>query len=145
MQIRTFRGMDYQTNKWVHGGIYQKDEALLVLNYIVVDDFEFVGVTAESVGQGSGRSDKAGNEIFEGDIVKWDDGSDGRYWRVAIVKFDEGNSLCFECFACPAVENTSCHGHTFEYGSFIYTDTENHLEIIGNIHLNPELLAAEAA
>jgi len=137
--------MDYQTDKWVYGGIYQKDETTLVLNYIVVDDFEFVGVTAESVGQGSSRMDKAGNEIFEGDIVKWDDGSNGRYWRVAIVKFDEGNSLCFECFDCPAVENTSAHGHTFEYGSFIYTDTENHLEIIGNIHLNPELLAAEAA
>jgi len=31
-------------------------------------------------------------------------------------------------------------GYVFNFGSFIYTDTENHLEIIGNIHENNNLI-----
>ncbi len=88
--------------------------------------------------QGTGLNDVDGNEIFEGDIVKWDDCSEGRYWRVAHVRVKP--SLSFKCFDCPEIANSSAHGYTFKFGNFIYTDTQNHLHIIGNRFENPELL-----
>ena len=88
--------------------------------------------------RGLGLLDVNGKEIYDGDIVKWDDGSEGRYWRVAIVKAKQ--DIRFECFDSPTIKNSSAHGHTFKFGSFIYTDTENHLHVIGNIYENPELL-----
>ncbi len=92
--------------------------------------------------QCTGLMDKSGKEICQGDIVRWDDCSNGRHWRVAVVNYGKGNTLSFDCFDCPAIANSSAHGHSFGFGNFIYTDTENHLEIIGNIYENTELLAA---
>ena len=91
-----------------------------------------------SIMQGTGLLDIHGVEIYENDIVKWDDRSDGKYWRVAIVKTKP--SLSFEAFNCPLIENSSSHGHRYSYGNFAYQDTHNHLEIIGNIFENEELL-----
>ena len=91
--------------------------------------------------QYTGLKDAIGVEIYEGDIVRWDDMSKGKYWRVAIVGMSPGfGGLGFKCFDCPSIKNSSAHGHVFKYGNFAYQDTENHLTIIGNIHQNPELL-----
>lgn len=85
--------------------------------------------------QFTGLLDKNGKQICEGDIVMW---KDGEYKhpsnpRIAEVRFDP--ELCFFAFNVDG-------GHKFGYSNFAYSDTEKHLEIIGNIHQNPELLNA---
>jgi len=87
--------------------------------------------------QFTGLHDKSGKEIYEGDIVRWDDGSNGKYWRMAEVFYDNDAAMfsfrlirCINCGLQP--------GYIFG-GSFRYRIT-NQLEIIGNIFENPELI-----
>ncbi len=145
MVQRNYRGLDIKANKWVKGSLVQNTKSTPNQSFIVIDGVKSVNVINKSVGQHIGRYDMSGDEIYEGDIVKWDDSSNGRYWRVAIVEYSKGSALCFKCFDCPVVENTTAHGHAFYFSCFMYQDTENHLQIIGSKHLNPEMLEQIAA
>lgn len=86
----------------------------------------------------TGLKDKNGKLIYEGDIVKWDDNSKGKYWRVAVVELFP--ALQFRIIKNTAYELSMPEDHIFEYGSFIYKDTHNWLEIIGNVYENEELI-----
>lgn len=85
--------------------------------------------------------DKKGQEIYEWDIVKRDDESDGRYWRFAVVELDP--DIQFNCSSINEIDwiknSSDC---VFRYGQFAYKDTENYLTVIGNIYENPELVNA---
>lgn len=80
--------------------------------------------------------DKNLEDIYEGDMVEWRD------WdykhpsnpRKAIVKYDP--ELCFFCIN---YTDTGKWTHKFWFSNFIYKDTEKYIEIISNIHKNPEL------
>ena len=74
-------------------------------------------VDRETVGQYTGLNDKNGKKIFEGDIVKSDNG------HISEVTFHFGAFCCY-C-QCHDTHNT------------LWSDI---LTVIGNIHDNPELL-----
>lgn len=75
---------------------------------------EWYEVDPATVGQYTGRTDKNGKKIFEGDIIKAEWGYQGE--------------VDFDSFIYAMMEST----------------IDDNAEIIGNIHDNPELLAKEA-
>jgi uncharacterized phage protein (TIGR01671 family) len=96
------------------------------------------GISEEmiEVMQFTGLHDRNGKEIYEGDVVRWDDASAGKYWRVA------------EVVCKPGHYTFRTEKHDFDMGSFIYCpDTAAHcnvMEVIGNIHENPDLIKEQS-
>ena len=125
-----FRGKCGYNNEWVEGFYYQaklyrSDKELC--HYITIPHPESDGqpsdhimVHSETVGQFTGLTDKNGKKIFEGDIIA----EYGDKEFSAVVRFDEG------CFV--ATDDKLWHTVLLEH--------LEELEIIGNIHDNPELL-----
>ena len=123
MRTIKFRGKDIETGEWVYGHFFQRLGHYPAIveprpHNTKVMYFE-VAVRAETVGQFSGLYDKNGEEIYEGDIYRYDNP-------------DSINEVSY------------CIG-----GGFVGFDltpaihSENRLldvEVIGNIYDNPELL-----
>lgn len=122
-----FRGIDSYSKKWVQGDLSTMGSVPLIFSGIDVDHV----VVPITIGQCTGLKDINGTFIFGGDIVKWGHlmGSLENPHRIAIVKINP--DIQFYC---------ASKNHTFHYGSFSYQQTDKALEIIGNIHENPELL-----
>ena len=81
------------------------------------------GVKPETIGQFTGVTDKNGNKVFEHDIVRFDRGT------FVVVFSDCRMGFCFD----------GLHGRGCVPG-FTMSHWE-HLEVIGNIHDDKELLA----
>jgi len=114
-----FRGYDEENNVFRYGYYTMLQSGARLYDAIIVEDKDadqrltsYYIHNHKTVGQYTGLKDKNGEEIYEGDILAWDDGK-GDPWLIA---WNEN-----ECR---------------------YTDysPKNKAIIIGNIHENPELL-----
>ena len=96
-----------------------------------------IAVIPETVGQFTGLTDKNGKKIFEGDIIR-------------AITLDTGSEqIAVVCFGNFIDENNDDEyiGFYIEFDGIKTTATQlamekckNRIEIIGNIHNNPELL-----
>lgn len=111
-------------------------------NYYKFDDIVLM--------QSTGLTDSAGKEIFEGDILKFNDAwseycyegyVDGEIEGINYVQIEK-ETTCF-CFGKTKIPESSLFYYTNEeHLTFqeIITDTSFEFETVGNIHTNPELL-----
>lgn len=138
-----FRGKRIDDNKWVEGGImrkfhpnyphesgrdffFQKENC-----YVICANNRDIFVAQNTIGQFTGLTDKNGDKIFEGDIVKiicvLDDSE-----RVTAVMYDSGLfGVKHKDPSIPSVIPLRAY------------DCYSQIEVIGNIHDNSELLKGE--
>lgn len=130
-----FRGKTINSEEWAEGNyLYDEfSETSVIVPYINlagnVTDFSehsAAAVITETVGQYTGLTDKNGNKIFEGDIV-----------RLTFSEEVVGKIICdinyyFEVY----LFGKTTHKSLSDYSPY-------DLEILGNIHDNPELLEVQ--
>lgn len=136
MRTIKFRGFNAKNNQWLYGShIINRGK-----NFVAPDEFaddktwEDYEVEPETIGEFTGLHDKNGKEIYEGDIVShpWKDPIFGD-----LVETGEfvHSTICFNNGAF--VVNYRLDGEYIYLQDFVRLKC---LEVIGNIHDNPELL-----
>lgn len=135
-----FRGKRVDNGEWVYSSFIMQDKEhkLMSAEVELFDGEKWRAVDPETVGQFIGLTDKNGKKIFEGDIV--------------VTRFTTGQICAIGDiqFACGVygVEWTCNKKNKGMIGCFgqahnlrkLDDDIINNIEIIGNIHDNPELL-----
>ena len=123
-----FRGKRTDNGEWIEGSLLGIDWCDKPSTYSIAPNTPvsvFYSVLPETVGQYTGLTDKNGKRIFEGDIVSLVK-HDGLIYKVVYVpcRYELVNSKGVNCFVLDIYKS------------------EN-IEVIGNIHDNPELLGGE--
>lgn len=147
MREYKFRGMAH--DDWYYGNLvitYDKDKNKHY--YIITEDYEgdcielgtcaSPEVEANTVGQYTGLHDKKGQEIYEGDIVRFP----------ANDEYDEVNYISYECWFDSRdtfkygwhFSRSKFHGCLCGGNSCVSMEWARQLEVIGNVHDNKELL-----
>lgn len=108
-------------------------------------------VNPSTIGQFTGLTDKNGNKIFEGDIIRYADNDEYNYYLDSLKHPKEYEGFNFNNMwtvdeivygiksGYPAFDLNS---HNFDCNglSMLNESRQYHYEVIGNIHDNPELL-----
>jgi len=145
MQEIKFRGKRKDNDEWVEGSMVrdgstvyivreEPDISLRTCSYRTCDkewhicEYDMSEVHPETVGQYTGLKDNKGVEIYEGDIVK------------SIKEYNQYSGMLAEIYG-GNVYRVEYHPHSYRLLPEIwYVPDWNHIEVIGNIHENPELI-----
>ena len=123
-----FRGKRYDNENWIIGDLVHDDIGYAYVFPIEAENLNTkYGVGITTVGQYTGYTDKNGSEIYEGDIVV-DENRQTAY--VAWLPQECGFVLVYEKY-------DSRLGHRYRGSGYSF---DENLEIIGNIHDNPDLV-----
>lgn len=132
-----FRGKDLIHNKWIYGGLAEDrhDNAVILPK----NNWQKGGcVDKYTIGQFTGLRDINGREIYEGDIVNFDDSLYSVYAHsyTGKVVFYKGQ-FCVEHYE-------DCFTTTFYTPLFKDDFADKKTTVLGNIYDNPELLKGES-
>lgn len=117
-----FRGKRLDNGIWITGAYHPGGGRHFIFPLALATDTSRIKVVPETVGQFTGKQDKTGRKIFEGDILR---------------VIERGETLVGD-----VVFNTDRGEWVVqgEDGSFCNMAKRKDVEIIGNIHDKPELL-----
>ena len=116
-----FRGKRTDNGEWIEGSLLGIDWCDKPSTYSIAPNTPvsvFYSVIPETVGQYTGLTDKNGKRIFEGDIVDY---------------------ISSDVIGNPKTGRIIVEDMT-DYDTMIYLNHSEELQIIGNIHDNPEIL-----
>ena len=140
-----FRGKRTDNGKWECGDLLSPNEFNAIPHIVYIDYLNEYGdigeistpVIPETVGQFTGLTDKNGKRIFEGDIVKCTDTINDFEFN-AVVEFGNPNGEYNWGYQLKFIS-----GEESNFDILCWVDMEEtgaYIEVIGNIHDNPELL-----
>lgn len=133
-----FRGKRVDNGEWVYGSYWHYSCSNTHQHLVFNDDVSvWVSVDPNTVGQFTGLTDRNGVKIFEGDILRV---TDEHKEYITFVRCVD-NTLCVDIF----VDNTGVLEFDYDYTAIgfaegFWKNQSCKVEIIGNIHDNPELL-----
>lgn len=144
MRNYQFRGERIDNGEWAYGDLINYVNGKTAIRN--TESWLTHWVDPATVGQYTGLKDKSGAEVYEGDILRFDDtGEEGYEYKegfdfqnVARVEFQDGRFQLTDF----ASENS---GVLHEMHNFHIDFVANfkYSEVIGNIHDNPELLEGD--
>lgn len=117
-----FRAKRIDDGEWLQGHYVRQYGADMIYLPEGVDHeqgFDYYHIAPETVGQYTGLTDRNGKKIFEGDIVEYKE-------EYGEIEYHNQEAMFVVCFDTWLMDFDHCYG--------------KELEIIGNIHDNPELL-----
>ena len=125
-----FRGQSLANGKWIEGNLFVKGSRCTI-----TDDCSCYSVDPETVGQWTGLTDRAGQRIFEDDIIRWRKFADKEY-QISIMKW-------FEQFASFGLTRSIDDGAMLESDWFGIVFWGGDMELIGDIWDSKDLLKTE--
>ena len=117
-----FRGKRTDNGTWAYGYLFCIWERTYLCWGTTNDVPNMKEILPETVGQYTGLTDRNGRKIFEGDIIEYDE----EIGKIKYSDYDAAFDIIFDTW------NTN----------FSVTN-ERHVEVIGNIHDDPELMEQE--
>lgn len=145
-----FRGKNSETKEWVEGSLintWENDLYIFEKGYYYKDiESTIIKVIPETVGQDTGIKDKNGVKIFEGDIVSYEHypkrlKTPEENFRIMEYSKWINNGKMFKRIGLVKMETLT--GMTIEFKNnyrYFWWDNLECIEVIGNIHDNPELV-----